>query len=169
MSVIDGSSGSLSRNFRQARSFNTNSRKFQQLWENYYNLEYELWANNNLQHHFLVVRWSIGIGLLTPKSHRFADWVQTVREALGEESQQEQICKSSNNHAGHKDLSRGLATPLRSSYVLVVEVTTKVGVSLTSLPLSKQPQRSLEFSTKKSRVIQTAQGFSTGWKLLGDA
>jgi hypothetical protein len=60
-------------------------------------------------------------------------------------------------------------SPLKLVYVLVVEVTTKVGVSFTSLPLSKQPQRSLEFSTKKSRVIQTSQGSSTGWKLLGDA
>ena len=62
---------------------------------------------------------------------------------------------NNNKHVGHKDLSRGSATPQRSSYVLVVEVTTKVGVSFTSLPLSKQPQRSLELSTKKSRVIQT--------------
>ena len=58
---------------------------------------------------------------------------------------------NNNKHAGHKDLSRGSATPQRSSYVLVVEVTTKVGVSSTSLPLSKRPQRSLELSTKKSK------------------
>ena len=69
----------------------------------------------------------------------------------------------------HKDLSQGSTTPQRSSYVLVVEVTTNVGVTSTSLPLSKQPQRSLELSSKKSRVIQTSQGSSTRWKLLGDA
>jgi len=76
---------------------------------------------------------------------------------------------NNNKHAGHKDLSQGSATPQRSSYVLVVEVTTKVRVSFTSLPVSKQQQRSLEVSTKKSRVIQTSQGSSTRWKLLGDA
>ena len=76
---------------------------------------------------------------------------------------------NNNKHAGHKDLSRGSATPQRSSYVLVVEVTTKVGVFFTSSPLSKQPQRSLELSTKKSRVIQTFQGSSTRWKHLGNA
>ena len=46
---------------------------------------------------------------------------------------------NNNKHVGHKDLSQGWVTPQRSSYVLVVEVTTKVGVSFTSLPLSKQP------------------------------
>ena len=56
-----------------------------------------------------------------------------------------------NKHTGHKDLSWGSTTPLRSSYILVVEVTTKVGVFSTSLPLSKWPQRSLELSTKKSK------------------
>ena len=76
---------------------------------------------------------------------------------------------NNNKHAEHKNLSRGSATPQRSSYVLVVEVTTKIRVSSTSLPLSKQPQRLLELSTKKSRVIQTSQGSSTRWKLLGDA
>ena len=76
---------------------------------------------------------------------------------------------NNNKHVGHKDLSQGLATPQTSSNVLVVEVTTKVGVSFTSLPHSKQPQRSLEVSTKKSRVIQTSQVSSTRWKLLGDA
>ena len=65
-----------------------------------------------------------------------------------------------NKHTWHKDLSQGSATPQRSSYVLVVEVTTKVGVFSTSLPLSKQLQRSLDVSTKKSRVIQTFQGSS---------
>ena len=58
---------------------------------------------------------------------------------------------NNNKHAGHKDLSRGSATPQRSSYVLIVEVTTKVRVSSTFLPLSKWPQRSLELSTKKSK------------------
>ena len=76
---------------------------------------------------------------------------------------------NNNKHAGYKDLSQGLATPQRSSYILVVEVTTKVRVSSTSFPLSKQPQRSLELSTKESRVIQTFQGSSIRWKLLGDA
>ena len=52
---------------------------------------------------------------------------------------------------GHKNLSRGSATPQRSSYVLIVEVTTKVGVYSTSLPLSKRPQKSFELSTKKSK------------------
>ena len=52
---------------------------------------------------------------------------------------------NNNKHAGHKDLSQGSATPQRSFYVLVVEVTTKVGVSSTSLPHSRKPQRSLEF------------------------
>ena len=56
-----------------------------------------------------------------------------------------------NKHIGHKDLSQGSATPQRSSYVLVVEVTTKVEVYSTSLPPSKRPQRSLELSTKKSK------------------
>ena len=60
---------------------------------------------------------------------------------------------NNNKHVGHKDLSQGSTTPQRSSYVLVVEVTTKVGVCFTFLPLSKQPQRSLEVFTKKSRVI----------------
>ena len=70
-----------------------------------------------------------------------------------ERDKQIQVISSNHNnkHTGHKDLSRGLATPQRSSYVLVVEVTTKVRVSSTSLPLSRKPQRSLEFSTKKSR------------------
>ena len=76
---------------------------------------------------------------------------------------------NNNKHVGHKDLSQGSTTPQRSSYVLVVEVTTKVGVSSTSLPLSKQPQRLLELFTKKLRVIQTSQGSFTKWKLLGDA
>ena len=76
---------------------------------------------------------------------------------------------NNNKHVGHKNLSRGLANPQRSSYVLVVEVTTKVRVSYTSLPLLKQPQRLLELFTKKSRVIQTSQGSFTRWKLLGDA
>ena len=58
-----------------------------------------------------------------------------------------------NKHTGHKDLSRGSATPLRSSYVLVVEVTTKVGVFYTSLPLSSNHKGKLEFFTRKSRVI----------------
>ena len=68
-----------------------------------------------------------------------------------ERDKQIQVISSNHNnkHMGHKDLSRGSATPLRSSYVLVVEVTTKVGVFSTSLPLSKRPQRSLELSTKK--------------------
>ena len=88
-----------------------------------------------------------------------------------ERDKQIQVISSNHNnkHTGHKDLSRGSATPQRSSYVLIVEVTTKVGVSFTSLPLSKQPQRSLELSSKKSRVIQTSQGSSTRWKLLGNA
>jgi len=55
-----------------------------------------------------------------------------------------------------KNLFRGLITPQRSSYILVIEVTIKVGVSSTSLPLSKQPQRLLQLFTKKSRVIQTS-------------
>jgi hypothetical protein len=59
--------------------------------------------------------------------------------------------------------------PTKELYVLVVEVTIKVGVSSTSLPLSKQPQRSLKLSTKKSRVIQTSQGSSIRGKLLGNA
>jgi hypothetical protein len=59
--------------------------------------------------------------------------------------------------------------PTKELYVLVVEVTIKVGVSSTSLPLSKQPRRSLKLSTKKSRVIQTSQGSSIRWKLLGNA
>jgi hypothetical protein len=57
-----------------------------------------------------------------------------------------------------QDLSRGSVTPQRSSYILVVEVTTKVGVSFTSLPPSKQPQRSLDIFTKKNEVIQTLRG-----------
>ena len=70
-----------------------------------------------------------------------------------ERDKQIQIISSNHNnkHTGHKDLSRGSTTPQRSSYVLVVEVTTKVIVYSTSLPLSKRPQRSLELSTKKSK------------------
>ena len=88
-----------------------------------------------------------------------------------ERDKQIQVISSNHNnkYTGQKDLSRGSTTPQRSSYVLIVEVTTKVGVSSTSLPLSKHPQRSLELSTKKSRVIQTSQGSSTRWKLLGNA
>jgi hypothetical protein len=74
MSGIVGSSDSLGRN--------TNSRKFQQLRENHYNLEFELWANDNLQSDFLVVRWSVGVDLLTSKCHHSVDRVQTLREAL---------------------------------------------------------------------------------------
>ena len=88
------------------------------------------------------------------------------REEETHKNKSDSTSLNNNKHAGHKDLSRRSATPQRSSYVLVVEVTTKVGVSFTSLPLSKQPQRSLEVSTKKSSVIQTFQGSSTRWKLL---
>ena len=74
-----------------------------------------------------------------------------------------------NKHTGHKDLSRGLATPQRSSYVLVVEVTTKVGVSSTSLPLPSNHKGQLEFFTRKSRVVQTSHGSPTDRELLGNA
>ena len=118
------------------------------------------------------------VGHQTPKSKvngprvHFPYRVQTLKWKFGRERDKHiQVISSNHNnkHTGHKDLSRGSATPLRSSYVLVVEVTTKVGVSFTSLPLSEQPERSLELSTKKSRVIQTFQGSSTRWKLLGNA
>ena len=64
-----------------------------------------------------------------------------------ERDKQIQVISSNHNnkHMGHKDLSWGSATPQRSSYFLVVEVTTKVGVSFTSLPHSRKPQRALEF------------------------
>jgi hypothetical protein len=60
-------------------------------------------------------------------------------------------------------------SPLRLVYVLVVEVTTKVGVSFTSLPLSSNNQGKLGFFTRNSRVIQTFQGSPTDRELLGDA
>jgi len=44
--------------------------------------------------------------------------------------------------------------PLRLAYAFfVVEVTMKVGVSFTSLPLSSNHKGKLEFFTRKSRVI----------------
>ena len=78
-----------------------------------------------------------------------------------ERDKQIQVISSNHNnkHTGHKDLSWGSATPQRSSYIIFVVVTTNVGVSSTSLPLSKQPQMLFELFTKKSRVIQTSQGF----------
>jgi hypothetical protein len=141
MSVIAGSSGSLGRNFQQAR-------KFQQLRENCYNLEYELWANDNLQPHFLVVRCSIGVGLLMSNRHHSVDRVQTLRIALGgrkttKTNMQEQI-SNNNKHVRHKDLSRGstrhsglstsllLRWPLRSesfSPPCLTQATTKVNLS----------------------------------------
>jgi hypothetical protein len=88
------------------------------------------------------------------------DCDQSLRGRLGErETKQIQVIASkSQQQQAHetKDLSRGSATPLRSSYILIVEVTIKVEVSFTSLPLSRQPQRSLEVFTKKSRVIQNS-------------
>jgi hypothetical protein len=53
--------------------------------------------------------------------------------------------------------------------VLVVEVTTKVRVSFTFLPLSSNHKGKLEFITRKSRVIQTSQGSSIDRELLGNA
>jgi hypothetical protein len=49
-------------------------------------------------------------------------------------------------------------SPLRLVYVLIVEVTTKVRVSFTFLPLSSNHKGKLEFFTRKSRVTQTSQG-----------
>jgi hypothetical protein len=59
--------------------------------------------------------------------------------------------------------------PLKLVYVLVVEMTTKVGVSFTSLPLSSSHKGKLEFFTRKSRVIKTSQGSPTDLELLGNA
>jgi hypothetical protein len=47
---------------------------------------------------------------------------------------------------------------LRSAYVLVVEVITKVGLSFTSLPVSRNHKGQLKFSIRNSRVIQTSWG-----------
>jgi hypothetical protein len=47
---------------------------------------------------------------------------------------------NNNKYKGHKYLSQGLATPLISTYIFVVEVTTKAGVSSTSFASPKQPQ-----------------------------
>jgi hypothetical protein len=60
-------------------------------------------------------------------------------------------------------------SPLRLVYILIVEVTTKVGVSFTSLPLSSNHKGILEFFTRKSRIIQTSQGSPIDRKLLDDA
>jgi hypothetical protein len=72
------------------------------------------------------------------------------KQVIPSKSQQQQQQQQQQQACGAKDLTPGSATPQRSSYVLVVEVTMKVGVSFTFLPLSKQPQRSLEFSTNLS-------------------
>jgi hypothetical protein len=94
---------------------------------------------------------------------------EAERERQAKISNTKQITTTTRRSMQDKGFIPRFGNPQRSSYILVVEVTTKVGVSFTSLPLSKQPQRSLEFSTKKTRVIQTFQGSSTRWKLLGDA
>jgi hypothetical protein len=59
--------------------------------------------------------------------------------------------------------------PLRLVYVLVVEVTTKVGVSFTSMPLSTNHKGKPEFFARKLRVIQTFQDSPTDRDILGDA
>lgn len=43
--------------------------------------------------------------------------------------------QNNNKHARHKDLSQGSATLLRSTYILIVKMTTKVRVFSTSLSL----------------------------------
>jgi hypothetical protein len=74
-----------------------------------------------------------------PPNHRPS--LNPKREVEGEKEtnkyKQYRANHNNNKHAEDKDLSQGSATPQRSFYVLVVEVTTKVRVSFTSLPLSK--------------------------------
>ena len=103
--------------------------------------------------------WGCSFDTGRPQLHRSSP---NPKRRVGEEdkptkNKYDRTNHNNNKHAGHKDLSRGSATLQRSSYVHVVEVTTKVGVSSTSLPLSKQPQRLLELFTKKSMVIQTSK------------
>jgi hypothetical protein len=97
------------------------------------------------------------LGLGTPPNCRSGLTPKNMLE--GESDDQIQLIPSNHNnnkHIEHKDLSRGSATPLSSAYILVVEVTTKVGVSFTSLPLSSNHKGQLEFFNKISRVIQTS-------------
>ena len=177
-------SSNLSVNVGSPDSLGWNSRRRQKFRHKLSEVPTPTWTTKavpNLTLQINNLTTSLPSGLVKMLSHSLdaeylqtIDRVQTLKWKFGRErDKQIQVISSNHNnnnkHAGHKDLSRGLATPQRSSYVLIVEVTTKVGVSSTSLPLSKRPQRSLELSTKKSRVIQTSQGSSTRWKLLGNA
>jgi hypothetical protein len=74
--------------------------------------------------------------------HQFVDRAPITYER---DKDRERTWRTSNISSNHKqqqqargthDLSRGSATPQRSSYVLIVEMTTKVRVSSTSLPPS---------------------------------
>ena len=156
LSVNVGSPDSLGRNSRRRQKFRHKlSEVPTPTWTTKVVPNLTLWINNLTTPlpSGLVKMLGHSLDAITPPNRRSSP---NPKMKLGRErDKQIQVIYSNHNnkHTGHKDLSRGLATPQRSSYVLVVEVTTKVRVSFTSLPLSKRPQRSLELSTKKSRVI----------------